>query len=793
MATFFLAMLCYPDVQEKAFAEVVRVLGPNRLPTFEDKSKLPYITAIAKESLRWQSPNPIALPHMSTEEDIYKGYRIPKGSMIIGNVWALMHNEEDFPNPMEFKPERFLNSDGSLNESIRDPATAVFGFGRRLCPGRYIALSSLWITVASVVAAFRIERARDDDGKPIEPKPDYLPGIGSPVSSNGQSVVSMASGSQLDGTLPETPPGHPLDAARLVYLHSQMKDEISQIVGNEVKTREMLKELQNDLSVSKRAYSSLDSELSALRERSKALEKDHDEVLNKLKANRLVVLIDGDGAIFDLELIAQGEEGGHKAASLLSEGIAKHLPNHNGHQLWVYVFLNKRGLSETFDRVSEHQARSKLDDFMIGFNQSTERFIMVDVGSAKEAADSKIKVLLESEVRLPQTESIIFAGCHDNGYVTNLRSHITSGSGGKLILLQSYDEVASGTCPRYHFVHHDDLDVGVDAESARKDEYTEDEETIFEIGGTLFRFDNTLKQWKERGSGTVSLLLNQASKRVRLLMQLDKTLEVCANHFLNPDLCLHPNAGSDQSWVWKVPADYAENPPTRDQAFAIRFSNSDGVVSMTSDSHVDATSPATPLVRPPNTTLLVELHNRMKDEISQIVDNEAKTQTMLAELQNDLMVSKRANSTLDSELARLPEWSETLEKERDGLLNKLKANRLVVLIDGDGAIFNLGLISQGQEGGHKAALLLSEGIMKQLPNHNTHLLSVYVFLNKRGLSETFSRVSEHQAKSKLDDFMIGFNQSTERFIMVDVGGAKEAADAKIKGLFHGVYIQIHRT
>lgn len=53
IATFFLAMLCYPEVQAKAFAEVERVLGPNRLPTFEDKGKLPYITAIMRESLRY--------------------------------------------------------------------------------------------------------------------------------------------------------------------------------------------------------------------------------------------------------------------------------------------------------------------------------------------------------------------------------------------------------------------------------------------------------------------------------------------------------------------------------------------------------------------------------------------------------------------------------------------------------------------------------------------------------------------------------------------------------------------
>uniref|UniRef100_A0A4Q2D3G1 DUF7923 domain-containing protein n=1 Tax=Candolleomyces aberdarensis TaxID=2316362 RepID=A0A4Q2D3G1_9AGAR len=252
----------------------------------------------------------------------------------------------------------------------------------------------------------------------------------------------MASGSQLDVTLPETPPVS--KTARLVALHKRMKDELDQIVGDEVTTQRMLQELQADLSLSKRAYTSLDSELSALRERSRIMELERDDLLNKSKANRLVVLIDGDGAIFNLDLIAQGQAGGHRAALMLSEGIMRHLPNRNTHQLWVYVFLNKRGLSDAFSRFSGQQARLKLDDFMIGFNQSTERFIMVDVGGAKEAADAKIKALFEAEIRLPQTECIIFAGCHDNGYVTTLRSHITSGSRDKLVLLQSYDEVASG-------------------------------------------------------------------------------------------------------------------------------------------------------------------------------------------------------------------------------------------------------------------------------------------------------------------------------------------------------------
>ncbi|RXW24639.1 hypothetical protein EST38_g1212 [Candolleomyces aberdarensis] len=69
---------------------------------------------------------------------------------------------------------------------------------------------------------------------------------------------------------------------------------------------------------------------------------------------------------------------------------------------------------------------------------------MVDVGGAKEAADAKIKSLLECEIKMPQTAKIVFGGCHDNGYVTTLRSHITAGFRDKLILLPSYTEIATG-------------------------------------------------------------------------------------------------------------------------------------------------------------------------------------------------------------------------------------------------------------------------------------------------------------------------------------------------------------
>lgn len=131
-------------------------------------------------------------------------------------------------------------------------------------------------------------------------------------------------------------------------------------------------------------------------------------------------------------MIVQGRVGGHAAAQKLSDYILQYLTSNfgaNQYQLWVYVFLNKRGLVDTFGRVGNFTVKSRFDDFVMGFNQAAERFLMVDVGDAKEAADAKIKgasfpteleslviilipmlARLEDELRLPQTYRIIFGG-----------------------------------------------------------------------------------------------------------------------------------------------------------------------------------------------------------------------------------------------------------------------------------------------------------------------------------------------------------------------------------------------
>ncbi|KAH9477688.1 Cytochrome P450 monooxygenase 98 [Psilocybe cubensis] len=164
VATCILALLNHPDVFKKAQAQIDSVVKPGRLPDFDDEASLPFVTAIIKESMRWREVTPLGLPHRASAESEYNGYRIPKGSIIMANSWAMLHDETVYPEPFAFKPERFLTNKGQLNKSVKDPGHAIWGFGRRICPGRYMAASSVWITVASFISAFDIARVDESGG-----------------------------------------------------------------------------------------------------------------------------------------------------------------------------------------------------------------------------------------------------------------------------------------------------------------------------------------------------------------------------------------------------------------------------------------------------------------------------------------------------------------------------------------------------------------------------------------------------------------------------------------------------
>lgn len=101
----------------------------------------------------------------------------------------------------------------------------------------------------------------------------------------------------------------------------------------------------------------------------------------------------------------------------------------------------------------------------------------------------------------------------------------------------------------------------------------EDEEEMFCNRAKLFRFDGESKEWKERGIGNVKILRHKITGKIRLLMRREQVLKICANHYINPDMTLKPNAGSDKSFVWHA-LDYADELPKPEQ-LAIRFKTPD--------------------------------------------------------------------------------------------------------------------------------------------------------------------------------------------------------------------------
>ncbi|KAI0712884.1 cytochrome P450 monooxygenase [Fomitopsis betulina] len=171
---FVLAMVLYPDVQRKAQAELDRVVGDSRLPDFGDRDALPYLEAVVMEVYRWCAPVPLGVPHQLLEEDEYMGYRIPRGCTVFSNIWAMTHNEEHYPDPERFDPDRFL---GNLGDSdLDDPRRYVFGFGRRICPGRILADASIWLAVANILATLNIHKARTLTGAEITPEVKFASG-----------------------------------------------------------------------------------------------------------------------------------------------------------------------------------------------------------------------------------------------------------------------------------------------------------------------------------------------------------------------------------------------------------------------------------------------------------------------------------------------------------------------------------------------------------------------------------------------------------------------------------------
>lgn len=160
--SFVLAMCVFPEVQRKAQEELDRVVGRERSPNWEDDERsLPYVAALRTEVLRWRTVAILGgIPHAPIRDDEYRGYFIPKGTPIHGNVWAIHRNAREYPAPDSFRPERFL---GGLERPYPNKqGHNAFGWGRRVCSGQPLAEQGLFMTLARLLWAFDIQPGADD-------------------------------------------------------------------------------------------------------------------------------------------------------------------------------------------------------------------------------------------------------------------------------------------------------------------------------------------------------------------------------------------------------------------------------------------------------------------------------------------------------------------------------------------------------------------------------------------------------------------------------------------------------
>ncbi|KAG2036261.1 cytochrome P450 [Suillus americanus] len=161
LQTFLLAMVLYPNIQARARAEIDQAVKHDKMPCLDDRASLPYLDAILLEVLRWHPVAPLGIPHATSNDDIYGGYFIPKGSK------ALSRDEDMFPDATRFDPSRHLTVDGKLKDS----------FVNHFAFGRWFAKNSLWTAASAILAVLRIDHAKDSNGDRIEVKPQFSTGL----------------------------------------------------------------------------------------------------------------------------------------------------------------------------------------------------------------------------------------------------------------------------------------------------------------------------------------------------------------------------------------------------------------------------------------------------------------------------------------------------------------------------------------------------------------------------------------------------------------------------------------
>ncbi|KAL0331403.1 UNVERIFIED_CONTAM: Flavonoid 3'-monooxygenase [Sesamum angustifolium] len=148
-------LLCHPNVMEKVQNELDKVVGLNNIVEESHILKLEYLDAVVKETLRLYPLGPLLTPRTPSQSCTVGGYTIPKDSTVFLNVWFVQRDPLIWENPLEFKPERFLNNTKKMDFSGNNFKYLPFGSGRRICAGLPLAERMVRLILASLLHSFK--------------------------------------------------------------------------------------------------------------------------------------------------------------------------------------------------------------------------------------------------------------------------------------------------------------------------------------------------------------------------------------------------------------------------------------------------------------------------------------------------------------------------------------------------------------------------------------------------------------------------------------------------------------
>ncbi|CAL5012837.1 unnamed protein product [Urochloa decumbens] len=145
-------LLRKPEIFAAAAEELDRVVGRGRWVTEKDITELPYLDAIVKETMRVHPIVPLLVPRVAREDAAVGGYDIPKGTLVLVNVWTIGRDPALWDKPEEFTPERFVGR--KIDVKGQDFELLPFGSGRRMCPGYNLGLKEVQLCLANLLHGF---------------------------------------------------------------------------------------------------------------------------------------------------------------------------------------------------------------------------------------------------------------------------------------------------------------------------------------------------------------------------------------------------------------------------------------------------------------------------------------------------------------------------------------------------------------------------------------------------------------------------------------------------------------